>query len=218
MQYEDAKLELARHAGLVDDYYEDGFLGCLRPYSGIRAENFHFVIESLLSVGATFDATNTIERSIAQAVFKMTVTARQWGVDDNGMLVRNQLISLDDRLRLGRWISIIETIMLDLLAGKRPQETIHPYCEYVTQFGWGRNAIFFVPLLGAAVEAEDVGDQLEGYCAAIGSLGFIARGISDSLIQARNRKWDWYEPHERCDREMQGYIDEAFAAIWKNPT
>ena len=51
MQYEDAKTELLRHAGIAEDYYEEGFLACLRPYSGLKAENFHAVVEAVLSVG-----------------------------------------------------------------------------------------------------------------------------------------------------------------------
>ncbi|TWT85064.1 hypothetical protein CA13_65460 [Planctomycetes bacterium CA13] len=213
MEHEDAKVELSRHAGIVEDYYEDGFIGCLRPYSGIRAENFHSVVESLLSVGVASAFTNTIERCIAESVCRITVTARRWGIDSGGMLVRNKLISSDDRVQLRRWITIIETMMLDLLAGQKPHETIHGYCEYVAEFGWGGNAAFFVPLLGSAIETDDFGDRLQGHCAAITRLGSKAIAISDSLVLARRRKWEWYEPQERCAAEMRGYIDQALAAI-----
>ena len=218
MEHEDAKIELSRHAGIVEDYYEDGFIGCLRPYSGIRAENFHSVVESLLSVGFSFAYTNTIERCIAESVCRITVTARCWGIDDGGMLVRNNLISSADRLQLRRWITIIETMMLDLLAGQKPHETIHGYCEYVAEFGWGRNAAFFVPLLGWAIESDDCGDRLQAHCAAITRLGAKAVAISDTLVLARRRKWEWYEPQERCAAEMLGYIDQALAAIGTTQT
>ena len=51
MQYEDAKTELLRHAGIAEDFYEDGFLICLRPYSGLKVKNFHSVVEAVLSAG-----------------------------------------------------------------------------------------------------------------------------------------------------------------------
>ena len=51
MQYEDAKTELLRHAGIAEDFYEDGFLICLRPYSGLKVKNFHSVVEAVPSVG-----------------------------------------------------------------------------------------------------------------------------------------------------------------------
>ena len=213
MEHKDAKIELSRHAGTAEDYYEHGFVGCLRPYSGIRAENFHSVVESLLSVGSTLASTNTIERGIAESIYKITVTARYCGVDEEGMLVRNNLISSHDRSQLRRWITIIETMMLDLLAGQRPHETIHGYCEYVAEFGWGGNAAFFVPLLGSAIETDDIGDRLQGHCAAIIRMGAQAIAVSDSLFLARRRSWEWYEPQERCDAEMLDYIDQALAAI-----
>ena len=218
MEHEDAKIELSRHAGIVEDFYEDGFIGCLRPYVGIKAENFHSVVESLLSVGFPFASTNTIERCIAESVYRITVTGRRWGIDDGGMLVRNNLISSDDRMQLRRWITIIETMMLDLLAGQKPHETIHGYCEYVAEFGWGGNAAFFVPLLGSAIESDDIGDRLQGHCAAITRLGAEAIAIFDALVAARQRKWDWYEPQERCAAEMLGYIDQAIAALGTTQT
>lgn len=145
MEHEEAKIELARHAGIADDDHEDGFLGSLRPYSGIKAENFHSVVESLLTAGFTFVPAQEIERSIVESVFRIAVTGRRLGIDEGGMLVRNNLISPDDRVHLCRWITILETMMLDLLAGRDPQETIHGYCEYVAEFGWGANACFFRP-------------------------------------------------------------------------
>mgnify|MGYP003332293750 FL=1 len=213
MEYERAKAELSRHAGVAEDYYDEGFIGCLRPYSGIRAESFHSVIEALLSVGSVFSVTNTLERSIAESVFEITVTARRWGVEVDGMLVRNNLISPDDRMQLKRWIEIIERMALDLLNGQKPHETIHGYCKYVTEFGWGGNATFFIPLLGLAIETDEFGDRLEGHCSAVVRLGATAITISESLLLARRRKWTWYEPHDRCAAEMLGYIDEALAAI-----
>lgn len=213
MQYADAKIELARHAGMADDYYEHGFVGCFRPYSGIRDENFHAVIESLLSVGEVLSETPTIDRSVVESVWRITTNSRRATTADNGMLVRNKLITPEDRLKLRRWIRIIEDMMLDLLAGNPPHETIHGYCEYVAELGWGDNAAYFVPLLGLAIEADEVGDRIQGYCAAVTRLGVDASPVSASLLQARKRKWDWYEPHERCTAEMHGYIDQALAAI-----
>ncbi|QDU57817.1 hypothetical protein [Aeoliella mucimassa] len=218
MVHEDAKIELARHAGIVNEYYEDGFIGCLRPYSGIRVDNFHSVVESLLSVGVDFAPATTIECCTTEAVYRITVTARRWGVDDDGMLVRSNLISPDDRRQLLRWITIIETMMLDLLAGHQPHETIHGYCEYVAECGWGENAAFFVPLLGSAIETDEFGDRLQVHCAAVTRLGAKAIAIYDSLVLARQRKWEWYEPHEQCAAEMLGYIDRALASIGTTQT
>ncbi|MFN3151489.1 hypothetical protein [Bremerella sp.] len=213
MQYADAKLELARHAGIADDYYEHGFVGCFRPYSGIRDENFHAVVEALLSIGEVLSETPTIDRSVVESVWRITTNSRRATTADNGMLVRNKLITPEDRLKLRRWIRIIEDMMLDLLAGNPPHETIHAYCEYVAELGWGENAAYFVPLLSSAIEADDLGDRIQAYCAAVTRLGKRTCPVADALLNARKRKWDWYEPQDRCAAEMRGYLDEALAAI-----
>ncbi len=213
MEYDDAKSELLRHAGIAEDYYEGGFLACLRPYSGIESNNFHTIIESILSVGSTFSSTDSIERSVVFAIWNLTTTARNWGIEDDGMLVRNKLISPADRMRLREWIAIIESMMLSLLHGLKPYDSIHRYCEYVAEHGWGPNFRYFVPLLSAAIDNDDFGDRLQGHCEAIISLGPQAIETKGSLERARLRKWEWYEPHERCAAESLGFIDQALSAI-----
>jgi hypothetical protein len=213
MEYEDARNELLRHAGIAEDYYEDGFLACLRPYSCIKPYNFHIVIESVLSVGNTFSSADSIERPIVYAIWHLTTTARIQGTDDDGMLVRNKLISPGDRIRLRQWIAIIESMMLSLLHGRKPCDSIHGYCEYVVEHGWGPNFRYFVPLLSGAINNDDFGDRLQGHCEAIMSLGPQAIETKGSLERARLRKWEWYEPHERCVAESLEFIDQALTAI-----
>lgn len=218
MDYEIAKVELLRHAGIAEDHYATGFLGCLRPYSGLRERNFHEVVEALLSSGSVFSASDFVDRQVAESVLCMCHYARQWGVDDDGMLVRNKLVSPDGRRRLQQWVAVIEKMMLELLAGRPPYETLHPYCEYVSEFGWGENSGYFLPLLACAIEADDIGDRLQGYCAAVIRLGPTAHSVAKSLVQVRERKWRWYEPHEQCAAEMHRDIDRALAAIRSAPS
>ncbi len=217
MEYGRAKLELLRHAGMTEDYERDGFVGCLRPFSGLKEDNFHTVVESILSVGQSFSTSNSVEKSIVSAIWQLTSTTRLWAIDDEGMLVRNQLISHDQRMRLRRWITIIESLALNLLRGQEPHDTIHGYCEYVASFGWGTNHSFFVPLLVAALESDDLGDKVQGYCESIVRLGPEGRAIKSALVRARERKWDWYEPTDRCEAEMHMHIDRALAAIDETP-
>lgn len=217
MQHEAAKTELLRHAGIAEDFYHSGFLGCLRPYSGLKDENFHAVVEALLSVGALFASTETIERSIVQAMWNLTVRARVTGISDDSLLVRNKLITPEDRKKLSRWVCSLEQTMERLLYGKRPADSMHSYCEYVSEHGWGQNLDFFLPLLSEFIAKDDAeGDMIQSYCEAIIAAGPKATELKAVLLKARNRKWDWYEPHQRCNAEMQGYIDGALAAI-RNP-
>ena len=214
MQYEDAKTELLRHAGIAEDFYEDGFLTCLRPYSGLKVENFHSVVEAVLSVGTVFASAEKIERSIVYAAWTLTSMARSHGLNDDSMLVRNKLISPEDHNQLSRWVDILEWMMLRLLHGQRASDSMSGYCEYVAEFGWGQNLSFFLPLLSEAIASDDaVGDTIPAYCEAIIAAGPKAAELKAALLKARKRKWTWYEPHKRCNAEMRGYIDRALDAI-----
>jgi hypothetical protein len=218
MQYEDAKTELLRHAGIAEDYYEEGFLACLRPYSGLKAENFHAVVEAVLSVGTVFASAETMERSIVHSMWSIKSMARVQGIDDNSMLVRNRLISPEDHDKLSRWVDILERMMLRLLHGQSASDSMSGYCEYVAEYGWGQNLGFFLPLLSEAIASDDAeGDMIQAYCEAIIAAGPKAAELKAVLLKARKRKWTWYEPHKRCNAEMRGYIDRALDAIANNP-
>lgn len=208
-----AKTELLRHAGLVDSYYADGFLGCLRPYSGIRDENFHAVVESMVTVGHSIATDERIDRELMQAIHCILTFGRLYALDEDGMLVRNRLISPSDRSRFKRQLRVIEQQTSDLLAGRPPFQILHGYCEYLAEFGWGSRFTFLLPLLSQAILAEEFGDRIEGYCAAIAKLGPPARVLKDSLELARARHWEWFEPTDRCDAETKGHIDAALAAL-----
>jgi hypothetical protein len=218
MQYEDAKEELLRHAGIAEDFYENGFIGCLRPYSGLKAENFHAVVEAVLSVGTVFVSAETIERSIVNAAWTLTSMARSHGLNDDSMLVRNKLISPEHRNQLSRWVDILEWMMLMLLNGQRAADSMHGYCEYVSEYGWGQNLGFFLPFLSEAIARDDAqGDMIQSYCEAIIAAGPKAAELKAVLLKARKRTWTSYEPHKRCNAEMRGYVDRALSAIANCP-
>lgn len=213
MEHAQARAELLRHAGLCDDYYEHGFLGCLRPFTGMREANFHAVIEAILSVGSLLCSSESVDRMTVLALFELLTRARQYAIDDDGMLVRNRLITEAERSLLKRQIGIIERQYFTLLSGHQPHEALHCYCEYVAEHGWGENFGYFLPTLARAIESEEFGDRLQGYCDAIVRLGSNAHALEEPLRQARTRHWAWFEPLDRCHQETIGYIDSALCAI-----
>ena len=103
--------------------------------------------------------------------------------------------------------------MMRLLQGRKPYDWIHGYCAYVVEHGWERNFRIFVPLLSAVIDNDDFGDGLQCLCEAIISLGPKTIETKGSLTRARLRKWEWYEPHERCGSESLGFSNQALSAI-----
>lgn len=213
MDYETAKTELLRHAGITDDFYPHGFLASLRPYTGLRSENFHMVVEAIFSVGHALSTSGTVDRSIIYAVWSIIARARVLGIEDHSLLVRNRLITSQDHEVLKRWVDVMERTMLQLLHGQTPSQAIHGYCEYVAEYGWGPNLVFFLPILGQAMEADEHGYELESHCQAIARAGTKAVELKEILLRAKHRRYRWYEPHERCQAEMLVLIDQALASI-----
>ncbi len=183
------------------------------PLFRIRDENFHVVVESILSVGQSIATSEHVDREIMQAIHCILTVGRLNALDDDGMLVRNRLISPSDRSRFKRQLRVIEQQASDLLAGRPPFQVLHGYCEYLAEFGWGTRYTFLLPLLGAAIDGEELGDRMEAYCAAIARLGPPARILKDPLERARAKHWEWFEPTARCDAETKGHIDAALASI-----
>jgi len=192
---------------------EDGFLGSLRPYSGLHEKNFHVVMEALLSVGERVRQTPQIDRELVYAAWSICHTARGWGLDPGGMLQRNRLITAADTARLERWVGTLEIVALRLLRGWPPHHAVYHYAEYVVEVGWWDNVAFFIGLMGRAVSDPEVSDAIETVAQALGKLGPLAKSALPALREAERREYSWYTPAERCTEEVRSHIRRAIQAI-----
>ncbi len=105
----------------------DGFLGCLRPFSGLREENFLRVMEAILALKPHLAGQALWERRLVEGLWGLTTTARLWALDPDGILQRNRLLSADDRARLLRWVQCIEMAVSRLLRSEDPAEALAYY-------------------------------------------------------------------------------------------
>jgi hypothetical protein len=219
LEYAEARHQLLLHGPGTSDaagqplILEDGFLGCLRPYTGLREGNFHLVMESLLSVGEQLHRMPELDREPVYAVCSNCHTARAWGLAPGGMLQRNQLITAADTARLERWVGTVEIVALRLLRGWPPHQAVYHYAEYVVEVGWWDNVAFFVSLMSQAMSDPEVGDAIETIAQALGKLGALARSALPALREAERREYTWYTPAERCTDEVRAQIRCAIQAI-----
>jgi hypothetical protein len=219
MDYDQAKRLLLLHGPGIegpdtDSTLEHGFLGCLRPYSGLRERNFHELVEAILIVGERFHAASTVDREIVYALWDICVTARRYGISPGGMLRRNKLITTEDVALLERWVDTIERMATKLLLGKTPPYgTIYVYAEYVVDHGWSDNYASFLRYMEQTLADVESGDHLEGVVAALGKLGPKARAVLPTLRAAEQRTFDWYYPVDRCTNESRECIQAAIRAI-----
>jgi hypothetical protein len=219
MEYAEARHQLLLHGPGTTDaagqplVVDDGFLGCLRPYTGLREENFHQVMEALLSVGERLHQTPQLDREPVYAAWSICHTARAWGLAPGGMLQRNRLITAADTARLERWVDALEVVALRLLGGWPPHHAVYYYAEYVAEVGSWDNAGFFVGLMSRAVSDPGISDAIETIARALGKLGPLARAALPALCEAERREYTWYTPAERCTAEVREQLRRAIHAV-----
>ncbi|OLT06040.1 hypothetical protein BJF90_19095 [Pseudonocardia sp. CNS-004] len=95
-----------RHDDVHDPRMEQGFLGMLRPYRGLREENFHSVMTCLRALAGSLQG-ESVDQAVIGALWGICHLGRAWGVWPDGMLRRNNLITPDDATRLEEWIDQI---------------------------------------------------------------------------------------------------------------
>lgn len=103
------------HPDLHDPKWSGGFLGSLRPYTGLNEDNFHEVMAAIVAVAPHLADERYLDREIVNALWSLCMMARNWGLHPNGMLQRNGLIGGQDVERLEGWVEAIEWAVYALL-------------------------------------------------------------------------------------------------------
>lgn len=105
------------HSNIEHPKMATGFLGSLRPYTGLKEENFHEVMQAIITLAPEIQKEKEIDRDIIKALWAICELARAWGIHPKGMLRSNNLIALKDVSRLEQWIDTITYAVLILLDG-----------------------------------------------------------------------------------------------------
>jgi hypothetical protein len=114
---DEARRALAFHAWRDEDGGHAGvpsFLGTLRPYGGLPVDAFHQVM-SILELLAPELGGENVRRELVGDIWHICHLGRAWGVEAEGMLRRNDLISSEDIKRLADWIDCISYTTMSLL-------------------------------------------------------------------------------------------------------
>ena len=89
-------------------------------------ENFLEVMESLRALAPELSGT-TVDREVVGALWALCHLAPAWGVEPEGMLRRNGLISAADIETLAGWVDMISYATMCLLSGSGEEEAFHEY-------------------------------------------------------------------------------------------
>ena len=137
MEYRDALNTILLHGvgrndvPLADATLENGFIGCLRPWTGLRDENYRDLMRAILSLHESLDGLDNWPKELVLGLVGITRMTHCWAIDDTGMLRRNNLIPNDDVAKLRTWIQRIESVIEQLLLGNDPLETYPDLREIV---------------------------------------------------------------------------------------
>ncbi len=129
MEYHDALNTILMHGvgrhdvAQGEGVFETGFIGCLRPWTGLRHENYIDLMHALASLHHSLAGRAEWPTELVAGIMGITQMAHCWGIDETGMLRRNGLISDDDVAKLRRWTRRIEAVVQQLLMGNDPLVT-----------------------------------------------------------------------------------------------
>jgi hypothetical protein len=135
MEYEDAVNLILVHGIGRDDVpldqalLPDGFLASLRPYTGLREENFLQVLGAIIALAPPLAGKQVLERRLVSGLWELVQRARVWGLDPHGMIQRNKLMSAADTERLWLWVTCLEMAVSRLLRGTDPSDALTYYRE-----------------------------------------------------------------------------------------
>ena len=107
-----------------------GFLGSLRPYQGLNEGNFHAVMEAITALAPYFQQKMLVDKEIISALWAICSLGRAWGVEPEGMLRRNRLITDQGAKRLAQWVECISWAVSTLLGGSDLDTALEPYRAY----------------------------------------------------------------------------------------
>ncbi|MDQ7809147.1 hypothetical protein Q5425_35930 [Amycolatopsis sp. A133] len=114
-----------KHPDVDSPRWQRGFLGSLRPFTGLQEENFHEVMSALRTLAEPLQA-DMVPRDVVSGVIGICHFARAWGLDSAGPLRRDGHIDDVEAVRLEEWIWTISYALTMILDGD-VTEAFHTY-------------------------------------------------------------------------------------------
>ena len=111
MTFSEAKERLRFHCGshpkIDDPRWSQGFLQTLSPYQGLNEAAYHDLVACLDAVSCHLRYASALDRVVMDSLWGICHYAREWGLAEEGMLRRNNLITPVDQKQLDEWLTTI---------------------------------------------------------------------------------------------------------------
>lgn len=130
MDFDTAVEELTFHRGsnprIDDPRWDKGFLQTLRPYSGsLDREAWAGVIDCVDAVAHHLTTAQALDRSVVSSLWAIVHIGRAWGLHPDGMLARNDLITVEDQATLADWLDSLSERILHMLGCEHDPSASH---------------------------------------------------------------------------------------------
>ncbi len=120
-----------RSAEINDTRWQKGFLGSLRPYQGMDLveSNFHSIMGCIASLAPYLIRSDTIDKNIVSDMAGILCLGKAWAVHEDGMLLRNKIITGDEARTIEGWLDCISYSWAMLLDTQDENTAFEPYNE-----------------------------------------------------------------------------------------
>ena len=127
---------LSFHSGANPDFnnpkWTNGFLGMLRPFTGVLYEtNFYEIMKCLEVLSFDFQSREIKQETIGY-LWSICHFSRAWALHEEGMLQRNNLLTREQIQVLDDWVDIISYAVMNLLEGNI-EEAFSEYKYYLQE-------------------------------------------------------------------------------------
>jgi hypothetical protein len=157
MLYDEAKQRILVHAGFALSDEEIGFLGRLRPYSGIREKDFADLVECLVSIYPAVSKEPRVDRELCAALWSLCERTRILTHERHGTLRTNKLATAAELDRLTAWTDAIEVFAIRMLCGLDLGQCLSHVAEHLSKANVEdpANFRFLLPVLDDLRRDED---------------------------------------------------------------
>jgi hypothetical protein len=123
MTPQSARAILKRHtAPPTDGDAETGFLGRLRPYRGLREEDFREIMSALATLAPDLRRSK-VDRELVADLWELIFLPWLWALAPGGMLQQSKQVSEEDQRTLAKWLEEIGLTVSLMLGATEEQAT-----------------------------------------------------------------------------------------------
>lgn len=207
------------HAGNIDDdadwsKFDSGFVGMLRPYSGLLESNFHELMVALYKAAPVFQQSGKIDNKLAHSLWSICSSVHTTATREGSALRRNNLITDSDLKRLTRWVDIFEWDCQMLIMGIAPHIVIESYADYLNDHPkLYFEADFILGLLEQNLREVDGSSDPTVCIDAVGVFGARARHLLPLIESLSSLNYSYYEPYDSANHEVNESVTKCLARI-----